>query len=177
MRFHTQAKVMVLGTVRLEEMESNLPLVGLAAALERSGQITRISLAPLDAAETSTLGEQFIGYPIQTDLAEALYKESEGNPLFILELLRARMSEEQKETDSSHSTPDGGGWGVTLRIQQVIHERLRLVSSEARELAGIASVLGNTFLFRTLVSGSHLAESKLVALLDELWRKGILREQ
>ena len=79
MRFHSQAKVLVLGTARVEEMESNQPLVGLAAALEGSGQIMRIPLAPLDAAETSSLGEQFTGRPIHSDLAGVLYKESEGN--------------------------------------------------------------------------------------------------
>jgi tetratricopeptide (TPR) repeat protein len=51
------------------------------------------------------------------------------------------------------------------------------LTSEARELAEIAAVIGRQFTFPVLKEAAGVTEEHLVHSLDELWRRRIIREQ
>ena len=176
LRSKPDERVLILGTVRAEEIENNPSLNTFLSALNNSGQLTRIQLNPLDAEDTTALSEFIAGRPIDLSQADDLYQESEGNPLFIIELMRARLEllQQDKKTEAMPATDDRG---LPARIQQVINDRLRLVSPPAYELAELAAVLGSSFLYPLLFAASDLREGVLVDLLDDLWRRGIVRER
>jgi hypothetical protein len=88
--------------------------------------------------------------------ADRLYGETEGNPLFVVETLRA-----------------GAG---SPRVQAVLEARLAQLSPAAGELAGIAATVGREFTGDVLARAAELGEPELVRALDELWRRRIVRE-
>lgn len=170
-------RLLVIATARPEELESNRPAQSLITAFSNSGRLTRIHLNALDPQSTTALGAHVAGRPLEETEEAGLFKESEGNPLFIIELLRARADHALGSVSEKDSLPPRGGWGFTPGIYQVIQERLNLVSPDAQQLAGLAAVLGSAFPYPVLYQSGGLEENTLVNLLDELWRKGIIREQ
>ncbi|MBI4525912.1 MAG: AAA family ATPase, partial [Deltaproteobacteria bacterium] len=84
------APVLIVGTVRSEEIPEHHPLVGLIDALGHDHAVTTVPLDRLDEAATATLAARLRGEDtIDPKLAARLWSETEGNPLFIIEALRA----------------------------------------------------------------------------------------
>jgi predicted ATPase len=103
--------------------------------------------------------------------ATRLYRETEGNPLFIVETLQAESG------GGPPSVPEYGIPGLPPRAHAVIAGRLAQLSDHAREIAAAAAaVIGRAFDLDVLVRlvGD---EEVVVRALDELWRKRIVREQ
>src|SRR5262245_21072758 len=178
LRFDPRARLLVVGTVRAEEVSGQHPLTTLLHDLQRVTDVTEISLCPLDAAETAKLAANMAGQELGADQATQLYRETEGNPLFVVETIRSRssgqamMAGESLAALKAHSlTP------IPQRVHAVIAARLAQLSAPARELAGLAATIGRAFTFDVLARASNYDEDSLVRALDELWQRRIVREQ
>src|SRR5512143_3531993 len=170
-RFDPQARVLVLGTARSEELDAAHPLPGLLRHLRSASRLVEIALEPLDAAETAELAAQVGSRVFDTAAATRLYHETEGNPLFIVETMRAEGG-----GGSPPGVPDQGTSGLPPRAHAVIAGRLAQLSDHARETAAAAAVIGRAFDLDVLVRVMG-DEEVVVRALDELWRKRIVREQ
>jgi predicted ATPase/DNA-binding SARP family transcriptional activator len=169
-RFDEDAPVLVLGTARSEELEADHPLPTLLRHLRSASRLVEIALEPLDAAETAALAGQVGNQAFDSEAATRLYRETEGNPLFIVETVRA---------ESGGGTPDVPAHGIPElppRAHAVIAGRLAQLSGDAREIAMAAAVIGRAFELAVLVRVVG-DEEKVAGALDELWRKRIVREQ
>ena len=183
LRFAPQARLLIVGTYRPEEIGPEHPLTSLRLALRRSQRLTEIELKPLDAADTAALAAHVAGRELPPALAARIYEETEGNPLFVVETVRAAAGGDQ--------ILDIRDWGVTSdvqslvpnaqypppRVQAVIHERLAQLSPQTRGLASLAATIGREFTFDVLARASDGDEDTLVRGLDELWQRRIVREQ
>ncbi len=175
--FDPQARLLVVGTVRIENLIDNASLVVLMNALRRSDQLIEIELEPLGEAATRSLGEHLTGRGLDPSLAHLLYISSEGNPLFIVEMLRMgafdglSLSGDHDERLAYATLP------LPPKVQMVLDARLAQLSLSARELADLAAIIGREFTFTLLAQAVNCDEDTLVRDLDELWRRRILREQ
>jgi DNA-binding SARP family transcriptional activator len=153
-----QAGILVVTTLRSEETDRNHPATGLRLELARLGQVTEISLAALSAVETSMVASQIAGHEIaHEDLAD-LYRTTKGNPLFVVECMRAGL----RSLDA------------TRRIDAAIKARLAQLSPEAYELAGWAATVGQSFSFDLLAKSSDWDEDSVSRALDELWQRRLI---
>jgi DNA-binding SARP family transcriptional activator/predicted ATPase len=169
-RFDPQARLLVLGTARSEEWGASHPLASLVRDLRSDSQLVEVALEPLDAAETAELAARIGNREFDVDAATRLYRQTEGNPLFIVETVRS---------DSGGGTPDVPEQriaGLPPRAHAVIAGRLAQLSDQAREIAATAAVVGRAFDLHVLVRLVG-EEEVVVRALDELWRKRIVREQ
>jgi DNA-binding SARP family transcriptional activator len=180
-----QARMLVAGTCRLEEIGKDHPLASLMQTLRRDGQLTEIELSPLDEAGTAALAAKLAGQELDPDLTACLYRETEGNPLFVVETVRmgllAGASEpgagDGKTADNKHPGAVCLPRPLPSRMQAAIEARLAQLSAPAHELVELAATVGRQFNFSVLARASDLDESTLVRALDELWRRRIVREQ
>jgi DNA-binding SARP family transcriptional activator len=170
-RFDPEARLLVVGTARLEELDAAHPLPALLRQLRSALQLTEIVLEPLDAAETAELAAQVGNRVFDADAATRLYRETEGNPLFVVETVRAESG-----GDPAPAVPEQGIPGLPPRAHAVIAGRLAQLSDHARETAATAAVIGRAFDLQVLVRLMG-DEDVVVRALDELWRKRIVREQ
>lgn len=181
MRFDPRARVLLLGTVRAEETLSGHPLVAFLAALQRDGLVTEIALGPLTTSETTSLAEHVAGRQLDPAVAHYLYSETEGNPLFVVEMAQAGTWEQPKpEQRVQHqSLPLLTQATSTLpsTVQSVLTTRLAQLSPLARDVANVAAVIGREFAFSVLARTSGEREDAVVRGLDELWQRCIVREQ
>ena len=87
------APVLIVGTVRSEEVPEDHPLARLVDALGHDQAVTTVPLDRLDEATTATLAARLGAEDtIDQKLAARLWSETEGNPLFVIEALRAGIS-------------------------------------------------------------------------------------
>jgi hypothetical protein len=59
--------------------------------LERHGRLQALSLSPLTAAETASLAADLLGHELTPAQATQLFGDTEGNPLFVVETVRAEV--------------------------------------------------------------------------------------
>ncbi|MCK0508330.1 ATP-binding protein [Aromatoleum anaerobium] len=160
------APVLIVGTVRWEELPPQHPLVGLVDALGHDQAMTTVPLDRLDETTTVTLAAQLRAEAtLDPKLAARLWRETEGNPLFVIEALRAGIS------------ADGGQAVLTPTMRAVLRARLGQLTDGARQLAEVAAVIGRPFSVGLLASATGTDEHELVDHVDELWRRRIIREQ
>jgi DNA-binding SARP family transcriptional activator len=169
-RFEPGARLLVLGTARSEELDASHPLPALLRQLRSASQVAEIALEPLDAAETAALAAQVANRTFDVAAATRLYRETEGNPLFVVETVRSE-GERPAAGDGGAPAP-----GLPPRAHAVIAGRLAQLSDQARETAAAAAVIGRAFDLQVLVR-LGIDEEAVARALDELWRKRIVREQ
>jgi DNA-binding SARP family transcriptional activator len=168
-RFDPGSRLLVLATARPEELDSAGPLPALLRELRSASQLAEIALEPLDAAETADLAAQVGSTALDDDAATRLYHETEGNPLFVVETVRAGGA-------APGAAAEGGPAGLPPRVHAMIAGRLARLSDPARETAAAAAVIGRAFdlpVLARLVDD----EERVARALDELFRKRIVREQ
>jgi DNA-binding SARP family transcriptional activator len=162
MRARPQAKLLVVATARRGEIDDDHPVRRLLTDLRTRQRLVEIELAPLVPAETALLAERLTGRRPAAAEARRLHEETEGNPLFVVEAVRAGWP------DESTTSP---------RVQAVIEARLDRLRGPARELVEVAALVGREFRAAVLAAATTLDEDTLVASLDELWRRRIVRER
>jgi DNA-binding SARP family transcriptional activator len=173
LRYAQRAPLMVLATLRPEEAETPPALSGLLGDLRRSHQLTEIGLQPLSADQTAALASHMAGRALATHEAASLFAETEGNPLFIVESLRAGWLGEPGALAGEGQPPS---LPMPPSVQAVIAHRLGQLTPGARELLGVAAVIGRSFGVRVLQRAAEWAEPVFVRSLDELWLRHLVRE-
>jgi DNA-binding SARP family transcriptional activator/tetratricopeptide (TPR) repeat protein len=173
LRLAAQERLLVVGTVRPEEVGSDHPLTNLLLDLRQAGQLTEMELGPLTGDETAALATQVAGRALEPDQADSLYAQTEGHPLFVVEMLRASEKRETVSPQASRSASDS----LPPKVQAVIQSRLAQLSAPARELAGLAAAVGRAFSIQVLAQAGEGDEDALVRGLDELWQRRLIREQ
>jgi DNA-binding SARP family transcriptional activator len=177
LRFDRAARLLVVGAYRPEEIGETHPLLSLLQALRLEEQVIEIDLQPLDEVATQTLAALVAGVEISKETAHLLYRETEGNPLFVVETVRAGLPLHDKQLHAG--LPDNslpGDMGLPSKVRSVLEARLAQVSPPTRELAGLAATIGREFSFKLLAKSSGCDEETLVRELDELWQRRIVRE-
>jgi DNA-binding SARP family transcriptional activator len=155
------ARLLVVATARSEDLDARNPVHELLAGLRDRGRLIEIELPRLGRDETALLAERLTGRRLGAPQRRRLYQETEGNPLFVVETLRA-------------------GWpargSLSPRLQSVIESRFAQLSDRARGVLEVAAVIGREFPTDVLAAAGSAAQDELVSGLDELWRRRIVRE-
>lgn len=167
------APILVTATVRVEEAGEEHPLSVLALRLKSVGRLVRVELGPLTCDEVGALASQAAGDDVDAAAARRLYEETEGNPLFVVETVRAGTLIPTPEPIEV----EGPTRVLPSRVLAVLHARLTQLSGPARELAGMAATIGRAFTFDVLARAADLEENEIVRSLDEMWRRRIVRAQ
>jgi DNA-binding SARP family transcriptional activator len=164
LRAEPEARLLVAATARREEIDARHPVNQLAAGLQALGRFSEIPLERLSRAETRMFAERMARRPFADAEADRLYDDSEGNPLFVIEALRAGA-------EAAAAPAAGAG----SKVQAVIASRLAQLSEPAAELVGIAATIGREFTTQVLSSAGEADEQAFVRGLDELWQRGLVR--
>ncbi len=182
LHFDPKARLLVVGTVRAEDLGDDHQLTSLISTLHRDELVAELALGPLNAEETAALAARTAAQPLSTQQQARLHQETEGNPLFVVEMVRAGLDLGDAQPAMREEQLAGQSPMVNLRalppkMHAVLHARLAQLSPDARALAGLAATIGRDFTFPVLAGASDQAEGALVRSLDELWQRRIIREQ
>src|SRR5579863_9609765 len=79
--------LLIIVTYRSDELHRTHPLRPMLATLDRIGWVERVELPRLTSHDTAELAAGILGRRLAADLADTLYRRTEGNPLFVETLL------------------------------------------------------------------------------------------
>ena len=177
LRFDPRKRLLVVGTARPEELVRAHPVAEWLVHLRSEGGVAELALDSLDATETAQLAAQITKDELDEQSVLRLYHETEGNPLFVIEMASAGLSQDAHEAESSVGISDRPLSTANLppRMHAVIAGRLAQLSPETRELAGLAATVGRIFTIDILSKASGGDVDNLTNELDELWQRRIVR--
>ena len=164
------ARVMLLGTYRDVEVGRGHPLSRSLGSLIREPSFRRMRLGGLSQGEVGRLVEMSAGVALSGTNLEIVHSRTEGNPLFLNELVRLLSDEEGEATESWVARlPEG--------IRDVIGRRLDQLSVGCNEALTIASVLGREFTLGQLQPlVNDMSEVQLLGALEEALSIGVIEE-
>src|SRR5205085_2708515 len=124
------------------------PLSAALAELQRTGNFRRIGLRGLTVDEVHRMYCLIRGQEVPWSQAEAIHRQTEGNPLFVQEVLRYLVEEglvvreggRYVRTDGSE--PDSG---IPEGLRDVIGKRLSHLSADCNRLLAVAAVIGRVW--------------------------------
>ena len=173
-------QVILVATLRREELSENTNLQTLLSRLTRNDQLVEIGLDPLNAAASTQLATEVAGVEINNAQADWVFRESEGNPFFIVEIVRESLrilgnvqSPLQRDLNSINGS---GEMSIPPTVRSLILYRISRLSTGARDLIEIASVIGHIVDTKLLKVAFDRTDDELGTQLDELWRAGLLHE-
>jgi class 3 adenylate cyclase len=167
-----ESALVVLGTYRDVDLDRRHPLSEMLAELRRERLYRRILLRGFSADEVRTLLEAFSRQELRPDelpLAEAMHRETEGNPFFIEEVVRHLV-------ETGALTRREGRWvgttsiseiGIPEGIREVLGRRLSRLSEGANRVLSHAAALGREFDFAVLGRMVGLDDDALLAAIEE----------
>jgi DNA-binding SARP family transcriptional activator/predicted ATPase len=159
------ARVLVLGTARVEETGRDHPLGKLLLELRQSAHLSEFSIPPLSIDETAALADQIATRECDPEFLHRLFQTTKGNPLFVVESVRASLEDQISKN------------AVPPRVQSVIASRLAQLSPPAYELVGLAAAIGRPFSLELLAKATDWDEDSLSRALEELWQRRIIDGQ
>ena len=172
LRDDTSSGILVAVGIRAEEQHSNTALDALLSDMVRRDQVDLLDLNSLSESETTALARQVVGHPVDEAALAGLYRETEGHPLYVVELARGGIT-----PVPAGAAAGAGATRLPPRMQAVIAARLAQLSESAREIVDLAATIGRAFTFDLLQHAGDLEEPALVRALDELWQRQVIREQ
>jgi DNA-binding SARP family transcriptional activator len=163
--------IVVVGTYREHEAAEDEPVSANLSELHRLPS-QQLRLGGLSEADIASFIELSTTVVPSDRLVDALYTETDGNPLFVGEVVRLLASEGRLA-----ETPEVG-WHLPIPpgVHEAIASRLRRLSKDCRRLLTLAAVLGREFELEALEKASESSEDELLELLDEAFAARVLAE-
>jgi tRNA A-37 threonylcarbamoyl transferase component Bud32/tetratricopeptide (TPR) repeat protein len=173
-------RILIAGTYRDVEVDRSHPLSAALAELRRVSSYGRVLLRGLNADEVRRMLESISRQEVPWGLAEAVHRQTEGNPLFVQEVVRYLAEEglikredgrwrSSRETPLEMTIPEG--------LRDVIGKRLSLLSADCNRLLSVASVIGREFSLDILRGVANIDEEIFVSALKEAVQMSVLEER
>jgi len=155
-----------IGSYRDNEVSSTHPLI---LALNNIRKHTTLTVAPLDQKNIENLLQDTLGRQNVSDLAKQIFLKTNGNPFFVLELLKTLY---QKGYISFQAT----GWEFDLigieqtaisdNVIDLLKSKIQKLSPACQEYLSLAACIRGNFEIKTL---SIVTEERIEELATVLW--------
>lgn len=168
--------VMIVGVYRSDEA-SETPLAEVLPNWNSYPAYTSVTLGPLAEREVAELLENIWTQTPPLDLVGAVYRRSQGSPLFVEEIAKSLVDDETV-------TWREGRWyfspvvetGLPHRLGDTVLRRTNRLSKETQALLYQAAVLGHTFTFDHLRQISELSDGNILEGLDTALERQLIRD-
>jgi DNA-binding SARP family transcriptional activator/predicted ATPase len=174
--------VLIVGTFRAEAIGVEQPLRTLRRRLarERLARSARLARLPTEAVETIIVEMSGAG-DAAVPLARRLYRETEGNPFFLMEIVKALFETDMIRLEEGAWRGDfaqisAGTLPLPPSLSETIEARVRRLEASARDALHLAAVLGREFSFDLLDLAWGRGEEATLVALDDLLRQRLVEE-
>ncbi|PWU25180.1 MAG: hypothetical protein C5B48_02610 [Candidatus Rokuibacteriota bacterium] len=165
-----ESRLLVLGAYRNVDPSPADPLTTTLTELTREPVTSIVALAGLDEQDVRRFIELTSGESAANELVAVIHEETEGNPLFVGEIVRLLTAE--------GSLPESGvpRLAIPQSVRDVIARRLRHLSQECNRVLVLASVLGREFALEALGPVAGVSENELLETLDQAMVAGVISD-
>ena len=168
MRQLREERVLIVGAYRETELDRAHPLAKSLVDWNRERLITRIALRRFNESETGDQLGALLGEHVSGEFAIAVHRETEGNPFFVEEVLKALIERGsvRRESGKWHRC-DMDQLLIPQSVKEAIGHRLDRVSQNTNEVLRVSAILGKVFTFNELSAAAEQHEDALLDALDE----------
>ena len=169
------SRLLLVGTYRDMELSRQHPLAETLGELSRERLFQRVLLRGLSQQDVGRFIEVAAGVDPPAGLTEAVHTQTEGNPLFVTEVVRLLVQEGELTQESGNRD----SWTVRIPegVREVIGRRLNRLSQRCNETLTIASVIGREFELRQLTPlVEDMSEDRLLEVLEEALAARVIEE-
>ena len=168
-----ETRILVLASYRDTELGRGSPITLTLAELRRESATRTLPLSRLERADVADYIRLTTGIEATADLIQAIHLQTEGNPLFLGEVVRL-LFQEGRLTASGDAI--SLKLGIPFGVREAIGRRLGHLSEECNGLLILASILGREFRLDALQRVSERSRTDVLELLDEAVAAGLLLE-
>ena len=173
-------RLLIVGTYRDVEVERGHSLSSALAELRRVSTYERVLLRGLTIDEVQRMLTGLSGQEVTWQIAEAVHRQTEGNPLFVQEVLRYAVEDGLIVRESGEwraVNPDQLIMSIPEGLRDVIGKRLSSLSLECNQVLSVASVIGREFRFEMLQKVAHVTEDFLYSAIEEARTTAVIEER
>ena len=161
-------RVLIVGAYRETELDRTHPLAKALVDWNRERLITRIVLRRFNENETGAQLGALLGEHVSGEFALAVHRETEGNPFFVEEVLKALIERGSVRRESGHwRRVETEHLEIPQSVKEAIGHRLDRVSPDTNEILRVCAILGKVFSFDELTAAAEQNEDALLDALDE----------
>jgi class 3 adenylate cyclase/tetratricopeptide (TPR) repeat protein len=165
-------RLLVLATYRDTEVGRAHPLSDFLSETRRMDSVQRLSLSGLAEPAVAVFLERLAGHQLDGDgdvLARAVHRETEGNPLFVREMVRhlIEIGAIRRVEGRWTAVPSVEKLGIPEGLRDVIGRRLSRQSETANQALALAAVAGEEFELPLVQRAGGMDEEVLLSALDE----------
>jgi predicted ATPase len=175
------SRLLLVSTYRDVDVDRAHPLSAALAELRRASSFVRMPLRGLGLADVQHMLASLSGQDSSEDLAKLVHRQTEGNPLFVVELFRYLVEQGVWDTRDADRLKRIGDDSLDVRIPEglrdVIGKRLSRLSERTNQVLAVASVLGIEFQLEALLRVAQQPEEDVIAALEEAARASLLEER
>ncbi|MEM7334832.1 MAG: AAA family ATPase [Chloroflexota bacterium] len=172
--------LLIVGTVRLDEIGVEHPLHHLIQQLERTDQVTQINLAPLKQSDISALVKQVDAQTASQQNSESFFDNTGGNPLFAIESVRAIKGQSNKMLQTfvkgDGELLEQNQVAIPPKMYAIIRSRFSQLPALALQMAQLGAVIGRIFDVDLLITASKKDEDDVYSAVDALWQRKLIRQ-
>jgi class 3 adenylate cyclase/tetratricopeptide (TPR) repeat protein len=166
------ARLLIAATYRDTDIARGHPLTELLADLRRGRGAERLSLTGLDVPGVAAFLEEAAGHALSEeggDLARAVWAETEGNPFFVVEVLRhlSEVGALERREGRWVATPALEVLGIPEGVRDVVGRRLSRLSEATNRALTLAAVVGLEFDPAVVAAAGGMGEDDLLAAVEE----------
>jgi class 3 adenylate cyclase len=173
------ARLLLVGTYRDVELERAHPLAEAIAALRRGQLYERLLLRGFERDEVKAFIEVVGGQETPDQFADLVFRETEGNPFFVAEILRhlADSGAIHREDGAWVGTPETVASHLPEGVREVIGRRLDTLSDRCNEMLTVAAAMPGGFTIDVVGDVTGFDEDTMLDLLDESLAAQVVRER
>lgn len=172
-----EAPLLIIGTCQSELLSPTAQRI-LRSLQRRPAQITLIDLVRFSPEETRQLASFLMDDPHpDRKLLSRLYQETEGNPLFIIEMVNVWFNDGDESWRRVETASKDSASRLPAGIKSIIEARLDPLDETSRGLFSTAAAIGHTFNFRVLAVVSDLSEDEVLDILETWLARGLVTER
>ena len=172
----SRSRLLVIGTYRDGELSRHHPLSETLGELTRERPLQRLFLHGLSREDVTRFMEATAGITPPQTLVEALYSQTEGNPLFLTEMVRLLIQEGElgpERLQPSQSLTIG----IPAGVREVIGKRLNRLSEPCNQLLTMAAVIGREFDLKEVARlFDEQSEEQVLKFLEEAVAARVIEE-
>ena len=165
-RFAPRARLLVLGAYRDVEVPPQHPLTEVLGTLPRETSYEQLALGGLDADAVHELVEAVTKRAVPRAWAQALTRETSGNPFFLREVLLYLAEEGTLGREVGAEPPAMESLRLPDTVRQVIARRLARLPAAAHELMRVAAAFTGGIDFEVARRVAGLEERPALDALD-----------
>ena len=171
--------MLLLGAYRSTDIDDKHPLTAVLAELNRERLPQEIQLKRMSLSDVSEMVRNILEQEnVPEEFCRLVYDKTRGNPFFAEEVVKSlkedgvicREEDEWKFREVSAIE-------FPKSVKNVLKTRLSRLDGDSQHILAIASFIGNDFTLEALCAVTGIEEDKLLKLVDNLFKTGMIREQ